>query len=277
MACRPSAMAVQSTKLDKTADANLPSSQHGQFLLVYSLLVMIRLHFALSNSYIHPDEHFQGPEVVVGDLLGWQASLPWEFTNDNPVNSPIRSILPIWLVYGLPIRVIKMFYGVNPDPMLLFRAVRLTFFCLSFLNDWAVSRLARETHRRSAVLLYASSYVTWTFQTHTFSNSIEAILVSCSLVTILTFKHTQANVSWAAFSLGILCSLGVFFRITFPAFLFPAMVSCIPELLRRPQKLVLPGLSFLLGAFVSIAADTYYFSSHPSLSHPVITPWSNFK
>jgi putative copper export protein len=59
-------MAVQSTKLDKTADANLPSSQHGQFLLVYSLLVMIRLHFALSNSYIHPDEHFQGPEVVVG-------------------------------------------------------------------------------------------------------------------------------------------------------------------------------------------------------------------
>src|SRR5271170_997705 len=44
-----------------------------------------------------------------------------------------------------------------------------------------------------------------------------------------------------------------------------------------PQKLVLPGLSFLLGAFVSIAADTYYFSPHPSLSHPIITPWSNFK
>jgi GPI mannosyltransferase 4 len=28
---------------------------------------------------------------------------------------------------------------------------------------------------------------------------------------------------------------------------------------------------------VSVAADTYYFSSHPSLSRPVITPWSNFK
>ena len=130
--------------------------------------------------------------------------------------------------------------------------VPFSSLCLSNLvQDWAVSRLARETHRRSAVLLYASSYVTWTFQTHTFSNSIEAILVSCSLVTILTFKHTQvfnpkrfnrligiqANVSWAAFSLGILCSLGVFFRITFPAFLFPAMVSCIPELLRRYTRL----------------------------------------
>jgi putative copper export protein len=59
-------MAVQSTNLGKTADANLLYTEHGQFLLVYSLLVMIRLHFALSNSYIHPDEHFQGPEVVVG-------------------------------------------------------------------------------------------------------------------------------------------------------------------------------------------------------------------
>jgi hypothetical protein len=149
--------------------------------------------------------------------------------------------------------------------MLLFRALRLTFFCLSFLNgipfeyyadnlDWAVFCLAGETYRRSAVLLYASSYVTWTFQTHTFSNSIEAVLVSCSLVTVIIFKHSRVNqwkndvliqamISWSAFSLGILCSLGVFFRITFPAFLFPAMVSCIPDLLRRyyliPPQLML--------------------------------------
>src|SRR5271170_5281665 len=90
---------------------------------------------------------------------------------------------------------------------------------VTYVNvDWAVYRLAGETHCRSAVLLYASSYVTWTFQTHTFSNSIESVLVSCSLVTILKFKHTrvcsvvhatlltgeQAKVSWAAFSLGIL-------------------------------------------------------------------------
>ena len=83
---------------------------------------------------------------IAGDVFGWQASLPWEFTNNNPVNSPIRSILPIWMVYGLPMRFIKHLYGsnfplnaqadglVNPDPMVLFRALRLTFFCLSFLN-----------------------------------------------------------------------------------------------------------------------------------------------
>ena len=64
------------------------------------------------------------------------------------------------------------------------------FFNLTH-TDWAVYHLAGDIHRRSAVLLYASSYVTWTFQTHTFSNSIEAVLVSCSLVTVVSFKHDR--------------------------------------------------------------------------------------
>jgi hypothetical protein len=32
----------------------------------YLFLVLIRLYFALSPSYIHPDENFQGPEVISG-------------------------------------------------------------------------------------------------------------------------------------------------------------------------------------------------------------------
>ncbi len=33
---------------------------------VYLFLVCLRLYFALSPSYIHPDEHFQGPEIIAG-------------------------------------------------------------------------------------------------------------------------------------------------------------------------------------------------------------------
>lgn len=33
---------------------------------VYLLLVLLRLYLALSPSYLHPDEHFQGPEVIAG-------------------------------------------------------------------------------------------------------------------------------------------------------------------------------------------------------------------
>ena len=32
----------------------------------YLFLVLLRLWFALSPSYLHPDENFQGPEVVAG-------------------------------------------------------------------------------------------------------------------------------------------------------------------------------------------------------------------
>lgn len=32
----------------------------------YVLLLSVRINLALAPSYIHPDEHFQGPEVVAG-------------------------------------------------------------------------------------------------------------------------------------------------------------------------------------------------------------------
>jgi hypothetical protein len=35
----------------------------------YLLLLLVRVYFALSPSYIHPDEHFQGPEVFAGKRL----------------------------------------------------------------------------------------------------------------------------------------------------------------------------------------------------------------
>lgn len=36
---------------------------------VYLILLIIRVYFALSPSYIHPDEVFQGPEVIAGKLI----------------------------------------------------------------------------------------------------------------------------------------------------------------------------------------------------------------
>ena len=59
-------------------------------------------------------------------------------------------------------------------------------FTVSFvLEDWALHELIHSPrHRRLAVLLVASSYVTWTYQTHTFSNSIETLTVAWSLVLI---------------------------------------------------------------------------------------------
>lgn len=72
------------------------------------------------------------------------------------------------------------------NPAAIYYTLRLVMFVLSFvLEDWAVHDLVRSPrHRKQAVILVTSSYVTWTFQTHTFSNSLETLLVLWSLIVI---------------------------------------------------------------------------------------------
>ncbi|OKO89654.1 GPI mannosyltransferase 4 [Penicillium subrubescens] len=152
----------------------------------YLLLLLIRVYFALSPSYLHPDENFQGPEVYAGRIFGYPSKLPWEFTVDHP----IRSVFPLWPTYEVPMSLLKWFYTEietgNPPPELVYYALRGGMFLLSFvLEDWAIYELVPSPrHRRATVVLVASSYVTWTYQTHTFSNSLETLLVAWGLVLI---------------------------------------------------------------------------------------------
>lgn len=71
-------------------------------------------------------------------------------------------------------------------PTVAFYTLRGLMFVLSFvLEDWAIHELVQSPRRRREVIvLVASSYVTWTYQTHTFSNSVETLLVAWSLVLI---------------------------------------------------------------------------------------------
>jgi phosphatidylinositol glycan class Z len=72
------------------------------------------------------------------------------------------------------------------SPAVVYWTLRVLMLTLSVvLEDWAIQELVQSPRaRRVAVPLIASSYVTWTFQTHTFSNSLETLLVSWSLVLI---------------------------------------------------------------------------------------------
>jgi phosphatidylinositol glycan class Z len=82
---------------------------------------------------------------------------------------------------------------VPPDA--IYYALRVVMFILSFvLEDWAIFELVHSPrHRSVAVALVASSYVTWTFQTHTFSNSLETLLVAWSLVLIDRITHEKVG------------------------------------------------------------------------------------
>ena len=71
-------------------------------------------------------------------------------------------------------------------PKIVFYTLRILMFFVSFvLEDWAIHELvSSKRQQRVAIMMVASSYVTWTYQTHTFSNSIETIVVAWSLVLI---------------------------------------------------------------------------------------------
>lgn len=218
----------------------------------YLVLLLARLLFAISPSYLHPDEFFQGPEIIAGELYGLPVVRTWEWT----VKTPIRSVFPLWLVYGPPMALLKVFETrdgtVAMSPTAIYYACRLLMFILSFvLEDWAIHELIDSPKRRKEIMvLVASSYVTWVFQSHTFSNSVETLLVLWSLVLMrrIAYANTRTESEKPAFDshsmtrrsyitanlvLGLLLVLGVFNRITFPAFLVIPGLQLLPHLWNR--------------------------------------------
>lgn len=143
----------------------------------------------------------------------------------------------------------------NPPPQFVYYALRGVMFLLSFvLEDWAVYELVPSPrHRRATVVLVASSYVTWTYQTHTFSNSLETLLVAWGLVLIRRIVENKVRSAipqyfsqgWiltrrlqhsSFFSYAVLSFIsvaGVFNRITFPAFLLFPGLQLLPYFKRR--------------------------------------------
>ncbi|KAK8022003.1 GPI mannosyltransferase 4 [Apiospora rasikravindrae] len=262
----------------------------------YLLLVLVRLWFALSPSYLHPDENFQGPEVIAGQIFSYPVRRTWEFTSEWP----IRSVFPLWPVYGLPMLLLRWLWsgfsnggegkegghGEIP-PIAVFWTLRLLMFVISFvLEDWAIHELVQSPrHRRVAVLLVASSYVTWTFQTHTFSNSVETLVVAWSLVLIERILDTTSQQSSSLLSpavLGVVAVFGVFNRITFPAFLLIPGLRLIPHFWNRPMMLATLVGSALFTVAIAISLDTSFYTPHSIgwsdlLRHPVITPWNNLR
>ncbi|PWY70194.1 putative alpha 1,2 mannosyltransferase [Aspergillus heteromorphus CBS 117.55] len=248
----------------------------------YLLLLVIRVYFALSPSYLHPDENFQGPEVFAGRVFSYPSRLPWEFTAEQP----IRSVFPLWLTYDVPMNLLKGFYAEsgtpNPSPQLVYYVLRGVMFLLSFvLEDWAVYELVPlPRHRRATVVLVASSYVTWTYQTHTFSNSLETLLVAWGLVLIRRIVENKRRSSlFSCAVLSLLAVVGVFNRITFPAFLLVPGLQLLPHFGRKPLSL----LSFAgFGLFffgVAVLVDTAFYNPSASfweaLHAPIVTPLNN--
>lgn len=193
----------------------------------------------------------------------------------------------MYLVYALPLTILKWIwegldYGAVP-PVAGFYTLRALMFILSFvLEDWAIHELLPQPRQRNvAITLVASSYVTWTFQTHTFSNSIETVLVLWCLVLMQRIRlNADSTMARSCVALAFLGTLGVFNRITFPAFLVIPAVQLVPHLFARTLRIPILLISVLLTIAIGITTDTeFYTGVRPGLSElyrsPIFTPWNN--
>ena len=229
---------------------------------------------ALQPSYIHPDEHFQSLEVVASQVLGVKGTTPWEFEKQNAARSFISIDLfyaPVFLVFRYLLRI--------QSPLTILWAVRLQH-CLVYLilANWALKRLpcpGSSTNRSFRMLCISTSYITWCYQSHSFSNSIETLilLIVLGLYQICLQSPRQSNYK-TSFLLGFFISLGVFNRMTFPAFiLFPSLKLFYSYFLHHWSSLIFLLLSFMGFSLSFILIDTQLYGS----SGLVIAPWNNMR
>jgi phosphatidylinositol glycan class Z len=220
-------------------DLNLPTS----------VVLIAHLLTALTPSYIHPDEHLQGPQVIASLVFGWDVHNTWEFT----ANRPIRSVASLWTVYAPVMYPWKYVVGSNPGGFPLYFALRLWFALLTYLFgathlppslidplilcsvDRSLPDIVGSTQRvQFARFLLTSSYAFLVYQSHTFSNSIETILV------IQTFVLCQKLSRWPTLRtptrfalLGVLIAYGIFNRPTFPFWTIIPLLSLLFHLSLR--------------------------------------------
>ncbi|KAF3907291.1 hypothetical protein ABW21_db0200797 [Orbilia brochopaga] len=243
---------------------------------LYLGLSLIRLYLALAPSYIHPDEHFQGPEVVAGEHFGWNVTKTWEFTAENP----IRSYVPLLAVYAMPMTVLQWIANADPNPAMLFYGVRLLFYFFSMVyEDWALLELGSTIAPNGGLLLTASSWVTWSIQTRSFSNSVETVVLLWSLVFMQRIVSSKGPAFRNCVVLALFVVFGTFNRITFPAFLFLPGISLLRHFIKYPSSLVafiLPAIAATLGCIV---LDTLIYTRIPidalKLTDLIITPLNN--
>ena len=169
--------------------------------------------------------------------------------------------------------------------MAAFYTLRTLMFILSFvLEDWALHELITNPRERTrAIALVASSYVTWTFQTHTFSNSIETLLVLWCIVLMRRIReNSDSTMASACIGLAFMGVLGIFNRITFPAFLVIPSLQLIPHLFVRSLRIPLLLLTAFVTLLIAITVDTEtYAGTRPHLRNlwdtSIITPWNNLQ
>lgn len=208
--------------------------------VIFILSSCWRIYLSVQNSYIHPDEHFQSYNIVASIFNG-SGDIPWEFSSV----APARSLIPIYLIYY----PIYWLFHTSVSPLVIIYVTRLIFCTASWISiDFCLSRICGNTKKNlTSMSLIYTSYIIWCYQSHTFSNSIETVLLLFCLLIIHKGRLVSSSI-WSLFVLALLVTLGLYNRITFILFLvLPGLY-----LLRLKKKLFI-FLFFCVGLVTAFA------------------------
>lgn len=246
---------------------------------VYVLTIILRFVFGLSNSYIHPDEHFQNFEVLTSKFFGFSTTIPWEFSD-----LPLRSLGPLYMVYG-PLLWFLSYFNVNITPLGIWYLLRVEFIVVSWLVvDMCLYRiLPTKPERIKSVFFTLTSYITLIYQSHCFSNSVETPLVMVCLMLVndlrfdLEVKKSGKCDFEKLFYLGLVVACGIFNRITFACYFIIPSFYVFKYIWKYKMGVFAGILGFLIPTISFIAIDTYEFTGQLDLDNLIITPWNNLK
>ncbi|KAM4042430.1 GPI mannosyltransferase 4 isoform 2-T2 [Anomaloglossus baeobatrachus] len=251
--------------------------------MLWGALSVLRVMWCLApqNGYLHPDEFFQSPEVMAGDILDLEINRPWEFQSV----SPCRTVLVPLLTSGTAFWIMKLLrrfgfeMALNSSYFLLVLP-RLIITILSFLLDYTVHQVAFSlgSNPWKALALLGMSPVMLVFYTRTISNAVEGVLFALLLLLILPGKRSSVSKSGRAKSyhfIGMVLTVGFFNRPTFLCFAFVPLLYWAGQ--NSSQKSYFSHTSIILAilktvpsavlfSVLFIAADTIYYKGHWPLS-----------
>lgn len=241
------------------------------------------------TGYIHPDEFFQSPEVMAGDVLNLNTTRTWEWD----VKQPARSIIFPGISSGLPFMVIKFMNAVCQTKITAYCLLilpRIVMTAVTYTIDTQIEKIShmiysspdKKTDQKGtemAIFLYRSSAVTLVFLTRTFSNTIEAALFAILLWMLL--KHLQVKEPDTVSScctttiLTAITTIGCFVRPTFLFFaVFGAIIYSVHLLINRQQfvvQMILGLLTLITFGLLAAVADSLYFSCNKNFEF-ILTP-----
>ncbi|XP_053565013.1 GPI mannosyltransferase 4 [Bombina bombina] len=224
--------------------------------------------------YLHPDEFFQSPEVMAGDILDLDITRPWEFLPGSPCRTVVIPLLTSGTIFWILGVLQQMGIVTTYCSYLLLVLPRLLITLFSFLLDLSIYNIAPNwgSDRWKAMVLLAGSYVTLVFYTRTLSNAVEGILFALFLLLTSTGSSNRNKTLWTARTnhlLGIILAAGFFNRPTFLGFSFMPFLywtqhdSTSQFSFRSVFIKVLKLLPCAVPtALVFILADTLYYRGH---------------